>query len=463
MNTLTQPGIPQTLLSDGTPIASLVDRERREVAMRVFADPEIYQLELEHIWAKNWIVLGHESEIPEVGDFVTRKFGEDPVILVRQRDGSIDCLLNVCPHRGAIVAREEAGNGAVFRCIYHGWTFGLNGDFRGSPYKEQMYPDGCDVSRMGLRKARVGVYAGMIFANWDESAPSLDEFLGDFKWYLNTMFNRSRAGMEVLGPPQRFVIHANWKTAAEQFGGDGLHAGQLHRTLGLLTGGDPSNPRDFQMHAPKVGTDNAHNVICFDWSDLYKRISPDRELSTVEKLNIVLPPGITHAMLPEMMELFSPAELDFIANTPASNGGMFPNVGVWNMNNPLPEGAAGPFASFRTYVPLGPDKFEFCMWVLVAKGTPDEYRQQMLRATSFSQGAAGYIEGDDAEVWPGQTMASRGFIARQTPLKYWAQAPDNRPEGWAGPAGAHVYTEFMRDDTQWNWWNHYFNQLGAKA
>ena len=312
---------------------------------------------------------------------------------MRQRDGSIDCLLNVCPHRGAIVCREEAGNGAVFRCIYHGWVFGNDGSFRGAPFKEQMYPDGCDTSRMGLRKARVEVFAGIIFANFDESAASLDEFLGGFKWYLNTMLNRTKAGMEVLGPPQRFVIHANWKTAAEQFAGDGYHAGQLHRTLGLLTGGNPNNPRDFQMHAPKVGTDNAHNVICMDWTDLYRQISPDRELSTVEKLNILLPPGVPREMLPEMMDLFSEKELEFLANTPPSNGGMFPNVGVWDMNNPLPEGAPGPFVSFRTYVPLGPDKFEFCMWVLTAKGSPAEYRDHMLRATSFSQGAAGYIEG----------------------------------------------------------------------
>jgi phenylpropionate dioxygenase-like ring-hydroxylating dioxygenase large terminal subunit len=463
MNTLTQPGIPQTLLADGTPLASLIDRERREVASRVFSDPEIYQLELEHIFAKSWIVLGHESEIPNVGDFVTRKLAEDPVILVRQRDGSIDCLLNVCPHRGAIVCREEAGNGAVFRCIYHGWVFGNDGSFRGAPFKEQMYPGGCDTSQMGLRKARVETFAGIIFANFDESAPSLDEFLGGFKWYLNTMLNRTKAGMEVLGPPQRFVIHANWKTAAEQFAGDGYHAGQLHRTLGLLTGGNPNNPRDFQMHAPKVGTDNAHNVICMDWTDLYRQISPDRELSTVEKLNILLPPGVPREMLPEMMELFSEQELEFLANTPPSNGGMFPNVGVWDMNNPLPEGAPGPFVSFRTYVPLGPDKFEFCMWVLTAKGSSTEYRDHMLRATSFSQGAAGYIEGDDAEVWPGQSMAARGFLARQTRMKYWAQAPEGKPEGWPGPDNIHVYTEFMRDDTQWNWWNHYFDQIGAKA
>src|SRR5208283_5618774 len=106
------------------------------------------------------------SEIPNAGDFVTRKMGDDPVILSRRQDGGIDCLLNVCPHRGATVCREEAGNGAVFRCIYHGWIFNTDGSFRGAPFKEEMYPDGMDAARLALPKARVGVYCGIIFANW---------------------------------------------------------------------------------------------------------------------------------------------------------------------------------------------------------------------------------------------------------------------------------------------------------
>jgi phenylpropionate dioxygenase-like ring-hydroxylating dioxygenase large terminal subunit len=450
------------ILSDGTPITDLVDREKREVATRVFSDPEVYRLELDRIFSKSWIVLGHESEIPNVGDFVTRKMAEDPVILTRQKDGTVTCVLNVCPHRGAIVCREESGNSAVFRCIYHGWIFNHDGSFRGAPFKEEMYPDGLDTVNLTLRKARVEMFCGIIFANWDESAPSLDDYLGDAKFYLNTTFGRTEAGVEVIGAPQRYVINANWKTAAEQFGGDAYHAGQLHRSLGALSGGDPANPRDWQMHAPKVSIDNGHNVLCFDLSYILDKLTGGKKgLSVLEKLNILPPSGLPQEMLPEMLQHLSEQELEFIATTPQSAGGMFPNVGVWCMYNPGPDQSLLPFMSFRSYVPIGPDKFEFCMWVLVAKGASEEYRRTVRRSTSFMQGASGFIESDDAEVWPAQTMAAQGHVAGQTTLKYWALSGDSRPEGW--PGGGRVHTGFARDDTQWNWWQAYFDRMEQKV
>src|SRR5208283_920840 len=125
--------------------------------------------------------------------------------------------------------------------------------------------------------------------NWDERAPSLEEYLGEFRWYLNLMFNRTNHGLEVLGPPQRFVINANWKTASEQFAGDAAHANQLHRSLSDLTGLDRNNPAQWQMYAPKVGTSNAHGIICFDQRGLVQAMSGGRELSALEKLT-VLPP-----------------------------------------------------------------------------------------------------------------------------------------------------------------------------
>jgi hypothetical protein len=126
-----------------------------------------------------------------------------------------------------------------------------------------------------------------------------------------------------------------------------------------------------------------------------------------------------------------------------------------------PNGVPLPFLSFRTWVPLGPDKLEFCMWVMAAKGASEEYRDSMRRATAFTRGASGIIEIDDAEVWPGQTTGSRGYIAGQTTLKYWALSEDSKPEGW--PGGGRVHAGFSRDDTQWNWWQAYFDCMDQRA
>jgi phenylpropionate dioxygenase-like ring-hydroxylating dioxygenase large terminal subunit len=447
------------VLRDGTAMGTLVDRARREVSLRVMSDPEIYQLELERIFARTWILVGHESEIANPGDYVTRRVGEDPVILVRRRDGQIDCLLNVCPHRGTLVARADCGHAQAFRCIYHGWMFNLDGSIRGVPHREEMYADCYDGARMGLERARVEVFSGLVFVNWDASAPSLEEHLGEFRFYLNLMFNRTRRGLEVLGSPQRFVINANWKSAAEQFGGDGYHAGQLHRSLGSLLGIDMNDKHAAQLHAPIVSTRNGHNIVCFDMSGPLFQMSGGKTLTTMEKLALMPPAGVPADRVGELAEVFSEAELALLANNPPSNGGMFPHVGLWNMSGPLPDLSPGPFLSFRTYTPLGPDKFEFTMWVLVGRDADDAYRERVRRATSFSQGAAGFVEGDDSEVWPGQTLASRGHVARRTTMKYWAQAGHHPPKDW--PGEGRVNDGFWKDDSQWAWWSRYFDLMST--
>jgi phenylpropionate dioxygenase-like ring-hydroxylating dioxygenase large terminal subunit len=451
----------EPVLRDGTPMGSLVDRTRREVSLRVMSDPEIYELELKRIFARTWILVGHESEIPNPGDYVTRRVGEDPVILTRNRDHSIECLLNVCPHRGMIVARADSGNTNLFRCVYHGWMFNLDGSIRGVPHKEKMYSDCYDPAHMGLRKARVGVYAGLIFVNWDESAPSLEEYLGDFRYYVNLMFNRCKEGMQVLGPPQRFIIHSNWKSAAEQFGGDGYHAGQLHRSLGSLTGLDMNDVHAAQLHAPIISTKEGHNIVCFDMAGPLFQMSGGKHLSTMEKLQILPPPGVPPESVAGLAEVYSEKELEVLANYPPSNGGMFPHVSLWNMNGPLVDMSAGPFMSFRVFAPLGPDKFEFTMWVLAGKNATEEYLERTRRATSFTNGAAGFVEGDDSEVWPGQTLASKGVIARETKMKYWAQAGHQPPAGW--PEGGRVNDGFWKDDSQWSWWSRYFDFMTGEV
>src|ERR1700689_535779 len=87
-------------LSDGTLLRELINIEERWVALRVFSDPEVYRLELDRVFARVWTLIGHESEVPDVGDFVARKIGEDPVLVVKGSDGDLHVLLNVCAHRG---------------------------------------------------------------------------------------------------------------------------------------------------------------------------------------------------------------------------------------------------------------------------------------------------------------------------------------------------------------------------
>ncbi|MDI7065498.1 Rieske 2Fe-2S domain-containing protein, partial [Klebsiella pneumoniae] len=171
-------------LADGTKVADLVNVETREVQMRTLSDPELYELEMERIFGKTWLLLGHESEIPNSGDFMVRDMGSDSVLVTRDKTGEIHVMLNVCSHRAMRVSTLDAGNTQIHTCIYHGWAFRPNGQFLGAPVeKECMHGKIRSKGELSLKKARMTLYGGLIFATWNLNGPSFEEFLGDAKWY----------------------------------------------------------------------------------------------------------------------------------------------------------------------------------------------------------------------------------------------------------------------------------------
>ena len=186
-------------------LRDLVKPQEGEVSRLIFSDPEIYRLELERIFAKCWLYLAHETEIPNRGDFVTRTMGEDPVIVVRGEDAKVRVLLNTCRHRGRTVCREDLGNAEQFRCPYHGWTYSNMGKLIAIPAYRQIYPEGLDLETLGLCESpHVDSYRGMIFGSWNDKAQSLSDYLGGMKWYLDLLVGRTDGGVEVVGPPQRW-------------------------------------------------------------------------------------------------------------------------------------------------------------------------------------------------------------------------------------------------------------------
>jgi len=131
-------------------VASELDRG--VLPARVFNDPEIHALELERVFARGWVFLGHETEIPAPGDYALRFIGEDQFILVRDEAGIIRVLLNNCAHRGSLVCRAERGNTSHFRCPYHAWVYKNSGEWVGAPLKRRAY-QALDAKQWGLQAA----------------------------------------------------------------------------------------------------------------------------------------------------------------------------------------------------------------------------------------------------------------------------------------------------------------------
>src|SRR5690349_7551291 len=142
----------------------LVDTENSLVSRHAFWDPAIHREELERIFRRCWLFVAHETEIAEPGDYVTRRMGVDPVIVVRDEDGRPRVFMNTCPHRGTQLCRADLGNTSLFRCSYHGWTFDSTGACRGIPEMTEVYPRQFDKSKIRLFEApHVDTFAGLVF------------------------------------------------------------------------------------------------------------------------------------------------------------------------------------------------------------------------------------------------------------------------------------------------------------
>ena len=454
-------------LADGTRITDLIMPETREVQMRVLSDPELYDLEMERIFGKTWLLLGHESEIPKDGDFVLRDMGSDSVIVARLKDESVSVSLNVCPHRGMRVCSADAGNTQIHKCIYHGWAFRPNGDFIGAPVeREQMHGKIMLKQDLGLKKARVTLYGGLIFATWDIDGESFDDFLGDSKWYFDMLFKRSDRGLEVLGPPQRFMVRANWKAAGEQSAADGFHTLMLHRWLGEV--GNYAKPDGSasdlspEMVGVEVSSPHGHAMRCIDLARKIVKLTglnPD-ELTLDEKLNALPPPGVSREMVPQLKRNLSEDQLKVMVSMPPQVGGIFPNILFAFVYIPQSDGTVVGLTLVHAYVPRGPDKLEFVNWILAERDTPPEMRQKMLEQSIQLFGTSGMVEQDDSDTWPQMTASAKGAMGRKSTLKYQAMYETGAPEGWPGPGI--VNEGFTKDDTQWHWWM-YWHELMTKA
>lgn len=207
-------------------VAAMVEPER--LHRRVFTDPAVFALEMQRVFRRSWLLLGHESQIPTAGSFFTTTMGTLSVIVVRADNTAINVLENRCPHKGAQLCAARSGRMRPLQCPYHGWSFGLDGRLIGLP-EQQEYGPQTNRETLGLDVIpRVEVYRGFIFANADPAAVDFATFIGPMRDSIDNLVDRAPAGrVEVFGTPVRYIYRGNWKFVLENFN-DAHHAATTH-------------------------------------------------------------------------------------------------------------------------------------------------------------------------------------------------------------------------------------------
>jgi p-cumate 2,3-dioxygenase alpha subunit len=232
----------------------LVDR-------RAYVEPEIAELEQQRIFERCWLYVGHESELPSAGSFVSRSVGGRPVILARGEDGRMRAFANTCMHRGAFVCREPSGTAKAFRCPYHAWTYSNHGNLIGVP-GEDAYSNAFDRASYALKQHRMESYRGFVFVTFDEErSASLSDYLGHAKDYIDLIADQSEVGMEVVRGTQMHGASANWKLLIEN-SLDLYHFRALHkRYVDYMESMGTGAPRERGGFARALGNGHAANEL----------------------------------------------------------------------------------------------------------------------------------------------------------------------------------------------------------
>jgi p-cumate 2,3-dioxygenase subunit alpha len=358
------------------------------VARRAFTDPEVLARERERIFDRSWLYLVHESEVPSVGDFLTRQVGGRELLIVRGKDGAVRCFFNSCPHRGAMVCRERGGNGAMFRCFYHSWAFSLDGKLVNRP-GDEAYAEGTRTGGLHdlVPVPRLDQYRGLYFVHFQHSGEDLHSYLGGAIEYLDLVLDQSEAGMEIVGGTQEYGFAANWKLLCEN-SFDGYHGLPTHISYFDYLKSKPGSLVEIAIKGDAFDLGHGHAVVEYTapWGRPIAQAVPAWGDAAAHEVDIAYA---------RLVERFGAERATRMATT-NRNLLIFPNLVVNDIMA----------ITVRTFYPETPARQMVNAWTLAPREESAEMRE--LRLYNFLEflGPGGFATPDDCEAL---ALCQRGY------------------------------------------------------
>ena len=190
-----------------------------------YTDPRVAHLELQSVFARNWQAVGRLAQLEKPGDYITASVANEPIVVVRGRDGKLRAFYNVCRHHAMTVMNEPCGHAEHMRCPYHGWTYNLEGELRGMTEFEGV--KNFERADHGLVPVCVEPWENFVFVNLDPNAASLHDFLGS----LVKLVKPLGFGQLKFVERRSYIQNCNWKVYVDNFLDGGYHVPHMHKGL----------------------------------------------------------------------------------------------------------------------------------------------------------------------------------------------------------------------------------------
>ncbi|MCW3039729.1 MAG: hypothetical protein JWM31_1634 [Solirubrobacterales bacterium] len=362
----------------------VVDDKQRgvfRVDRSAMTDEKVWRREMAKVFAQSWLYLGHDSEIAGEGDYVRRNVGGRSIIFVRSRDGEVRAFHNACPHRGAIVCRQDSGTAKAFQCFYHAWTFDTQGALVGIPGKDA-YADGCfDKADRSLTPVpRLEQYRGLWFMSFKADIMSIEDWLAGAKEFIDILIDQSPSGqLRVVDGSHKYSMRANWKLLVEN-SVDGYHGMPTHQTyFDYVIGAGGLGAGGKKLHGRGYSLGNGHAVIEYwsPWGRPVARWAP--QMGEAAKPEI-------EATKADLVERLGTDRAERISEW-NRNMIIYPNLVINDIMA----------ATIRTINPIAPDMMEIDAWAVAPVEEQGDRLETRLQNFLEFLGPGGFATPDDVE------------------------------------------------------------------